>query len=211
MLTGARFRFRISASAALLTALGGCDQQVVDPARRVVLGPANRVILDGAHGGGSPRLYFLPPLVPAPTFGGTFDATAFGSGSSDSVYVCVFSGTACRNRIASFTGGTSSSSVQMDASTESYQVSWNTFLQLPPLDRSLIYRIVVVVRGTIAGYADVVPVASGQPTRNIDRSRYVVAIVGSVVQIRFRLEVPSPKFVDISAGSLYTCGRVDPT
>ena len=197
-------RLRITSLTLSVIVASGGNKWSVEPTRVLVPNRATRTILDGAHGG-STRLYLLPPLVPPPTFNGTFDPSAFGRVSSDMVYVCVVTGASCANRVASFTAGTSSSSVQMDPSTQNYHVSWNTALNAPPLSRTSLYRIVVVVRGAVVGYADVIPEVNGLPPRVIDRTKYAVVIIGSVVQIRFRLEVPLPNVIDVAMGPWFTC------
>lgn len=193
-----------------LLLLGAACSDVSAPAAKMRAASLPRFsISDGAHGG-STRLYFLPPLVPQPTFSGTFDPTAFGPGSSDQVYVCVLAGAQCGSRVATFVAGTGPSGVHMNPTTESYQVSWQTQFQQPALDLSQTYRIVVRVNNADVGYADAIPVPNSGPSSTVDRSKFVVIRVGTVAQIAFRLETtasppPPTGMTDVLANNLYSC------
>src|SRR5438046_1681673 len=52
--------------------LANCSRTAPEPPARPKAPPA--LFSDGAHGG-LPHFYLLPPIVPAPSYSGTFDAT----------------------------------------------------------------------------------------------------------------------------------------
>jgi alpha-tubulin suppressor-like RCC1 family protein len=185
-----QFRKRILPTVAFATVAVACRDISTPSETSLKPATATFTISDGAHGG-SARLYFLPPLVTQPTFSGTFDPTAFAAGSNDEVFVCVLAGTQCGSTIATFTGGTGPSSVQMDPTTESYHVAWQTRSQQPPLDASQLYRIVVRVNNIDVGYSDVIPVQLGGTPPAVNHSQYGIVRIGTVLQIAFRLETAS--------------------
>jgi hypothetical protein len=51
--------------------LPACDDQLTQPA---ISSDPSFTILDGARAG-NPQFFFLPPMVPAPSYSGTFDAS----------------------------------------------------------------------------------------------------------------------------------------
>src|SRR6266571_1166304 len=169
------------------------------------VGP-NAEIVDGSHGGGNAHFFFLPPLVPAPSFSGVFDASLLPV-----VRICRWTGTACATPpLAEFTTATGSGSevVRVDPDAEQYIVNWHTgrFALDPALD----YRIAVLVDGTELGHADVDVVASGRELRGVDRSRFVAVLNGQTLPIKFRIEqgaLPPPgPFLQVDPGGLHTCG-----
>src|ERR1700737_87712 len=64
--------FFVVAALVLVPAGGGPAEVPTGPARA---GRPTASIADGAHGGGNAHFFFLPPLVPEPSFNGTFDPT----------------------------------------------------------------------------------------------------------------------------------------
>jgi alpha-tubulin suppressor-like RCC1 family protein len=158
-----------------------CGERSVEPTRSIGPTAASQTISDGAHGGSS-RVYFLPPLVPHPTYSGTFDASAFGPNSSDQVYVCVLAGSVCGNQVATFGPG----GVQMDPVAETYQAIWHT--SNASLDPANTYRVVVVVKGQTLAYADIVVLTTGAGRKSVDPTQFVSVIAGTTLAITFRLE-----------------------
>lgn len=157
-------------------------------------------ISDGAHGG-STRLYFLPPVVPQPSYSGTFDATAFASGSSDQVYICVLAGSVCGTRVVTF----GPQEVQVDPVAERYQVIWHP--RLTTLATLLSYRLVVHVGGQDVGYADVKVVASPSEKKNVDEAQFIaIALSAGATQLRFRLEVTAAPTYTISGSASPSAG-----
>lgn len=169
--------------AAAVVLLGAC-RDISAPPRENHLAPGSSPkfsISDGAHHGNE-RLYFLPPLVPAPTFSGTFDPSAFGAGSGDVVEVCQVQTIFVCSTIVSFGPG----DVTMDPTAETYQLTWHTkFANLDPLYG---YRILVKIGGQTLGYADVKVVTSGADKQTVDPTQYIAVKVGTALPIQFRLQ-----------------------
>jgi hypothetical protein len=165
--------------APILIALGllaGCTEQPTEPGTS----PPAFAILDGARGG-NPEFYFLPPMVPAPSYSGTFDAT-----QSPVVTICELAGTTCGTTVASFSG----SAVKLDLTAEAYVAIWKT--KDAGLDPTKTYRIQVLLGATVPGYADVVVLSNGSQIRTVDKNQFVSVINGGVLAIRFRIEAGAP-------------------
>src|SRR3989454_6125894 len=80
-------------------------------------------IFDAVHPVGNPHFFFLPPLVPMPTFGGTSDET-----QKPVVKVCQWLDATCVARIAEFPmeSGTAAQVIRYDAKNQLYIVNWPT-------------------------------------------------------------------------------------
>src|SRR5438309_3296084 len=145
--------------AAVLFALGCEDKPATAPAA----GRPQFAISDAGHGTGTPGFYFLPPMVAAPTFTGTFV-----SGLTLEVEICVWNGTACDALIATFSTntGTGSETVRVDTENERYIVNWKTGQF--HLDPAKTYRIRVLLGSTELGHADVDVVATGRERKSVN-------------------------------------------
>ena len=186
-------------SAAL--ALTACSD-VQDPA-------ANFQVRDGMHNPGMvpdySYLYFLPPIVPSPTFpdGATFDsgllpyltvrvtdlgAADYGSGAPDAP-----AGATCSAASAALAG------LSVDALSATYSLGWNTKKNGPDkLTLGHVYRICVWVNPPdvpgittperVIGYRDVMPDDGGadQP-RNTDQAPVYQFGIGSNIPIKFKV------------------------
>ncbi|MGH7713744.1 MAG: hypothetical protein ACREOG_20845, partial [Gemmatimonadaceae bacterium] len=126
----------------------GCSDQPTELPRSLPAVPAF-TILDGARGGNA-RFFFLPPMVPAPTYTGTFDAS-----QTPVVQICELAGSSCGLTIVTFSG----SAVKVDLATEAYKAVWKT--KDAGLDPTKRYRIQVLLGTNVLGYADVFVVANG--------------------------------------------------
>jgi hypothetical protein len=131
--------------------------------------------------GGAAQFFFLPPVVPAPTYSGTFDAS-----QSPVVHICELSGNTCDATIVSFSG----SDVKVDVEKEAYVTTWKT--KGAGLDPTKMYRIEVLIGTSTLGYADVIVLANGSKIKTVDRNRFVATINGGVLTIRFRIETVAP-------------------
>jgi hypothetical protein len=144
-------------------------------------------ILDGAHNGGNEHFFFLPPMVPQPSYSGVFDATL-----SPVVQICEWTATACVSPLVAeftMTTGSGSETVRMVPEDEHYIVNWHTD-QLR-LDAVKTYRIRVLVAGIELGYADVDLVNSGKEAKNVNTGEYLPLIDGRTLPIKFRIEKAS--------------------
>jgi hypothetical protein len=151
--------------------LAGCGEQPTSPTT-----PPEFAVWDGAHGG-NPAFYFLPPLVPAPSYSGTFDGT-----QHPVVEICELAGTACGAPVASFSG----SAVTVSLTEGTYSVKWK--FTTAGLNPAKLYRIQVVLASQVLGYADLVVVDNGGHLKLVDKNRYEVPTVGGILQIKFRIE-----------------------
>jgi hypothetical protein len=163
----------------LLGLLAGCTEHSTEPSALGQNTPSF-AILDGARGG-DPRFYFLPPMVPPPSYSGTFDASR-----SPVVHICELSGTTCGATVATFSG----TAVKLDIADEAYKATWTT--RDAGLDPAKTYRIQVLIGTSVLGHADVVVVANGSQIRTVDRSQFVPVIDGQTLNIRFRIEQAAP-------------------
>ena len=161
--------------------LAGCHDQPIEPVEPETPPPAFTIV-DGARGG-NPAFFFLPPMVKAPAYAGTFDPT-----HSPVVAICVLAGASCGTTVTSFSG----SAVKLDLTAEAYGAVWKT--RDAGLDPAKTYRIQVLTGTTVLGFADVVVLDNGNQIKTIDRDQYVTTINGGALAIRFRIEqaVPPP-------------------
>jgi hypothetical protein len=162
-----------------ILALLGCTDRPTEPPPFGAPAPS-LAILDAAHGGSS-GLYFLPPIVPAPTYSGTFDAT-----QSPVVTICALVGGSCGATVATFSG----SQIKVDLEAQSYGVNWKT--RDAGLDPSTTYRIQVTEGTSVIGYADVVVVANGSQVKTVEQGGFVAVHNGGTLPIRFRIETATP-------------------
>lgn len=165
-------RTKFAASAALLLAVSACSGDVTAPADPGSAGPA-QTISDAAHAGAVPGFYFLPPMVPAPSYSGTFDG-----GLQPRVEICEFNGPACTT-IATYNAAVSLASQQ-------YQVNWHT--NQFNLDPAKTYRISVFVGTFRLGFADVDVVSSGKELKNVDTQQFIPLQDDRTLPIKFRIE-----------------------
>src|SRR5207253_7607948 len=146
----------------LLTACS--DQQPLQP-------PAgsrpSALIMDGAHHGGNPDFFFLPPLAADPTGGPNFDPGKFNPNLSPTAEVCRLSGDPASGAVDCATDTQNRPVLvfgpkPMVLAVEQYQVTWDT--KSPTLlDASKFDRIIVrgAPRGSMLGLLDVDPVTGG--------------------------------------------------
>jgi len=135
--------------------------------------------------GGNPNFFFLPPLVPSPTFSGTFDATLLSylrvqvSGPYDN------DGVAACKALPDFDFG-EADGLSVDPVAESYAYGWNT---PKSLRRDKVYRLCVALAtpGTtiILGYRDVSPTQGGGSVAEDPVYRFNL---GSNLAVKFRVE-----------------------
>jgi hypothetical protein len=172
-------RFKFVTRAALLSALAACSGDMTSPtAPNDVAAPA--AISDAAHSGAVPGFYFLPPMVPAASYSGVFDA-----GLQPRVEICQLVGMACGPVIATFPFGTGSSSVRVDAAGQHYIANWNASKSLDP---AKFYRVQVFVGTFRLGYADVDVVRTGSEKNGVDQTQFVPLVAGQSLAVKFRIE-----------------------
>lgn len=155
-----------------------CTDRPTEP--RLAASAPSLAILDAAHGG-TAGFYFLPPLVRAPAYAGTFDAT-----QSPVVTICALTGSACGATVATFTG----SQIRVDLESQSYGVNWKT--RDAGLNLGTTYRVQVAEGVSVIGYADVVVVVNGSQAKSVEQAGAVAVRDGATLPIRFRFETATP-------------------
>src|SRR6266550_8954161 len=180
---------------------------------RNLTAPRNRpefAISDGAHRGGTPGFFFLPPLVPQPTTGGTFDADI--AALSPQVAICDISGgpdTDCGGSSEGATPAivvytsTSMPAITVVSSGERYQVNWDT--KLEGLNTGDTYRVHVAA-GAIGtrrelGFADVVLTTTPGQVLDLATGDFIALNDGRTLPIRFRIESGIPGTLGVTAAS----------
>ncbi len=146
------------------------------------------LISDGAHSG-DPHFYFLPPMVPNPTFSGTFDDTR------SPIVQITEDGSLLAELPASIPDG-----------KDFYLATWNTNkFNLHPAKP---YRISVLVNDVVLGFADVDVVRTRRQLGNVDTDEYVPLKNGSTLRIKFRIEEGAkiPPFTITNLGYLGNYG-----
>ncbi len=193
-------RFKHVACIALVALAAGCGGDagsIVGPE-----GGPSPIVSDAAHAGAVQGFYFLPPMVAAPTFSGTFDAAL-----SPRVEICEVVAGSCSTVIAQYTttSGSGSETVRLNAAQQNYAVNWHT--NDFNLDPAKHYRISVFVGSFRLGFADVDVVGTGKELKNVDSNQYIALVDGRTLPIKFRIEtgvvaavVVTPATATISAG-----------
>ena len=165
----------------LLLALAACtgDDLVTGPGSPI--STPSFVISDGAHAG-NPHFFFLPPMVPAPSPTGTFDAT-----QQPEVKICQLVSGACVATVAVFTmsTGPGSETIRVVPADQHYIVNWHT--DRFGLTIGATYRINVLIGNQVLGFADVVPIGTGK-AKNAVTGDDIALKDGSTLPIKFRIE-----------------------
>ena len=202
-------RLKRAAAIAAIVFAAGCTADAGD-----LTGPSagpQRDIEDAAHGGAIPGFYFLPPMVQAPPFSGTFDATL-----QPRVEVCELSGASCGTVIAQFTFGTGSGNVRVDAGAQHYIVNWHTGSY--NLDPAKHYRISVYSGSFRLGFADVDVVSSGKELKNVNTQEFIPLLDDRTLPIKFRVETgivgqivvsPAADTVNVGQTAQFTATLID--
>jgi hypothetical protein len=148
-------------------------------------------ISDAAHGGKS-HFYFLPPLLPAPSFSGLFDATL-----SPEVRVCRLAGSSCGSEIAAFTASTSPA-VTVDPVGEAYKLVWQT--KGARLLTTETYRIRVLVGPVLLGFGDLQVVAGNKDLEALPADVFGL-VQDKTLQIKVRIEQGAVGNIRVAPGS----------
>src|SRR6266571_6661154 len=132
--------------------------------RSVTAGPAHfaGAMSDGANSApgfpSNPHFFFLPPTAASPSPTGTFNPRL-----SPVVQICSQSVTPCPadqvHAVFTTTSGPGSETVRLDATNQQYIVNWDTDPTTEPVGAG--FRIAVLVRQEVLGFADVIMAAPG--------------------------------------------------
>ncbi len=178
----------------LIAACGESDRQAAG-----LSGPAPAPqILDGAREG-NPHFFFLPPLVPQPSFSGTSDANA-----SPLVVICEWDAAndACTRVMAQFARANREpdegeedddviEGIRYNKRKGRFHFKWDTEeCSFGPcqLDPAKTYRIRVLVGSTELGHADVDVVANKKELKNVETDEFIGLVEGKKLPIKFRIE-----------------------
>ena len=171
----------ILATAGLLAACGEPVSPPGTPAR-----PPSLTIHDGAHGGGNPGFFFLPPVVSNPAGNREFGDAPFAV-VSPVVRICRLASdpalgpTTCAAEIISFSG----TQVRVSVTDRQYSVNWDT--KASNLSTTSFYRMSVFVGTQLLGFADIDPVTS-QEMRNPKSGEVITLLDGRTLPIKFTIE-----------------------
>lgn len=179
-----------SRAAFLLLLLAACSGDAGSPVAPEPAAPGMD-ISDAAHAGTVPGFYFLPPMVPQPSYTGTFDAAL-----SPRVEICELAGSTCATVIATYTTTSGPGSQVVQVGTSHYSVNWHT--NDFNLNVAKNYRISVFVGTFRLGFADVDPVASGKELKNVDSQEFIPLLDGRTLPIKFRIETGIAAAVTVS-------------
>jgi hypothetical protein len=185
-------RLKRAAGLAAILVAAACTADAISPTAPTA-GP-RETISDAAHSGAVPGFYFLPPMVPQPTYSGTFDAAL-----QPRVEICELSGSTCGPTIATFTFGAGASNVKLDAGGQQYQVNWKTSDY--NLDPAKNYRISVYQGAFRLGYADVDVVGAAKDLKNVDTNQFIPLLDDRTLPIKFRIETGIPAVVTVTPAS----------
>ena len=165
-------------------ALQACNTDADPPINKLLDLSARSRIEDSAHNDGNERFYFLPPLVPQPTFDGVFDGSL-----APVVKICEWEDTSCAAAplaVFTSTSGPDSETVRVVPEDEHYIVNWHT--DRFDLDTQKLYRIRVFADGIELGYADVDVVNNERELRNVQTDEFIALRDGRTLPIKFRIE-----------------------
>ncbi len=164
------------------------DQQPLQPPT----GRPTALIMDGAHHGGNPDFFFLPPLAADPTGGPNFDPGKFNPNLSPTAEVCRLTGDPAAGAVDCATDNLGRlvlvfGPTPMALGVEQYLVNWDTKAPVL-LDASKFYRIIVrgAPRGTVLGLLDMDPVTNG--LKNVRTGEVVQFQDGRSLPIKVRIE-----------------------
>ena len=194
---------------------------VSSPVQLVEPGPAVRSVSDAAVGG-TPHVFFLPPMVANPSATGAFDG-----GLAPVVQICELVASSCGagpgSVVATFTttSGPGSETVRVNAADQHYVVNWHTDQFALSAERN--YRIRLLVAGVEVAHADVDVVSTAGQLNKLGTSETIPLVDGRTLPIKFRIETglvvaiqlaPSPaevlvgQTVELEATALDAHGQV---
>jgi hypothetical protein len=170
--------------AAAVLALGCAD-------RRAPTMPPSYLIQDAVHGGGNPHFYWLPPMVPSPTFSGTFNPTLSPILQIDEVANPAL---LCGREVATFTmtSGPGSETIRVDLIAQHYIVNWHAGDPAFGLRTECTYRIRALLKVGAQmlelGIADVDVVSNGSGLKNVQTGEFIGLVDNRTLVVKARIE-----------------------
>jgi hypothetical protein len=188
---------KLATLAVLGLAISACETSTGPDALDLAGILASQSISDAAHGGAE-GFYFLPPMVPNPAFGGTFDP-----GLEPVVEVCETPD--CETLHHRFDmAGRASERVRLDEEAEHYITNWHSGRTGASVGQT--YRIRVRAGEAVLGYADVTVVPNGTNAPS-PQAGAIMLVAGRTMPIKFRIEtgiaatlVVSPSEASVEVG-----------
>jgi len=149
---------------------------------------------------GTEGVYFLPPMVKEPAYGGTFDASL-----EPVVEICATTACDALHARFSMTEGSGSEVVRLEEQDEHYIVNWHT--NQTGAVAGQIYRVRVMVGDVVLGYADIAVVSTGREAVQVRSAGLIALVRNQTLPIKVRIEtgivgavVVSPSEATIDAG-----------
>jgi hypothetical protein len=151
-------------------------------------------ISDGAHSGGTPGFYFLPPMVPLPVTSGVFDADI--ATFNPAILICdVTDGpdTGCGGAIPALRAFTTTSTPAIVLDGEKYKVDWDTKEKEGDFVAGRTYRVHVLggsgPNQRELGFADVLLTTEPGKVKNLATEETITLNDGRTLPIHVRIEV----------------------
>jgi hypothetical protein len=179
----------------------GCQDRrtATGPDATALPGELNALIVDGAHSGGNPDFFFLPPLQPSPLRSRNFDRGRFNPNLLPVVKICIGRNITpageCavpltkNSRPVVFNAVRGWDGLPDWVDPEQYHVLWRTRDYNLVADGRHAYRILVKVASRLLGFLDVVPTNQLLGALRITAGGQDVGWLDDwVVPIRFRIE-----------------------
>jgi hypothetical protein len=163
-----------------LSVLAGCsapDEPTAPPVTPLTAVRPVAAISDASQGGGDPHFFWLPPIAPTSTYGGTFDP-----GLQPQIRICRVSALPCAVPLVTYPS--SAGAIVVSTAGESYSVDWSTKpANITPDD----YRAEVWIAGRKMGFADVRVVNSAKDLKGLPAG-FAGVLKSRSLTLAFRLE-----------------------
>jgi hypothetical protein len=176
------------ASLTVLTACSGADEATApsSPAAPPMSLRPLAAISDAAHDTTADRhFYWLPPVAPTTSYGGTFDP-----GLQPQIRICRVAALPCTVPLVTFPSG----SIAVDADAQSYSAVWSTKpANITPDD----YRAEVWIVNRKMGFADIRVVSSARDLKNVPAG-FAGVLKSKSLTLAFRLELGIVAAIDIT-------------
>ena len=133
-------------------------------------------ISDATQGNGNPHFYWLPPIAPTTTYGGTFDPAL-----QPEIRLCRVAALPCVVPLVTFT----SAAITIDTAAKSYSTVWSTKPTNITVDD---YRAEVWIGGRQMGFADIRVVANARDLKSVPAG-FAGVVKSKSLTLAFRLEL----------------------
>jgi hypothetical protein len=159
----------------LLTACSASDAPTAPSTSPVIPVKAAAAISDASQGAGNSHFYWLPPVAPSATYGGTFDP-----GLQPTIRICRVASLPCAVPLVTIPTG----NITVDVAAKSYSAKWSTSPANITVED---YRAEVWIANRKMGFADVRVVAKQRDMRDVPTG-FVGVVRGNTLTLAFRLE-----------------------